>query len=102
MDQKWYCYICGKKIGKRFCLWSMGEREDRVFLVHAEEKCRIQVTTGNEIYIFEVGEVRRCHRCGDINIKSKMYHSQHGFIAYWYCKDRVPCSKKSKKEGSNG
>ena len=29
----WYCYVCGKAIGKVFALMSMAERTDRVFLV---------------------------------------------------------------------
>lgn len=29
---EWYCYMCGKKVGEEFYLWSMNDSTDRVFL----------------------------------------------------------------------
>lgn len=31
---KWYCYVCGKLIERKFILWSLNKDTDRVFLVH--------------------------------------------------------------------
>lgn len=38
-----------------------------------------------------------CHRCGYKNLKKDRYHSQFGFVALWYCKDRITCAKRQKK-----
>ena len=39
--KNWYCYVCGKKLLKNYCLVSMRNSTDRVFLVH--KKCSKQV-----------------------------------------------------------
>ncbi len=37
-EMNWYCYVCGEPLGERFCLWSLSDSTDRVFLCH--EKCK--------------------------------------------------------------
>ena len=37
----WYCYVCGKVLGKIFSLASMSNSTDRVFLAHT--KCSVQI-----------------------------------------------------------
>ena len=39
--KKWYCYVCGEKVRKNYCLISMADSTDRVFLVH--RKCARQI-----------------------------------------------------------
>lgn len=39
---KWYCYVCGKRLSKKFILFSLNEATDRVFLVH-EGTCKEQL-----------------------------------------------------------
>jgi hypothetical protein len=46
MKNKWYCYICGKHLGKAYYLVSANESTDRVFLVCFGNKCEYQIEEG--------------------------------------------------------
>lgn len=39
---KWYCYVCGKRIDTVFQLWSMQSSTDRVFIA-CGKKCSVQL-----------------------------------------------------------
>ena len=50
--QKWYCYICGKRISNEFLLWSLNDQIDRVFLLCNKEQCEERL--GNDAIIIYV------------------------------------------------
>lgn len=46
------CYVCGEDVSKQFCLATMSDETDRVFVLH--EKCSEQLESGTfVIYVNE-------------------------------------------------
>ena len=58
--EKWYCWRCGKPIGKKFFLWSMSDRTDRVFITH-KGMCENGMNYG-DIYILDVKATARAKK----------------------------------------
>jgi hypothetical protein len=55
---KWYCWHCGKPIGKNFVLWSLSDRTDRIFIMCNDPFCLEMLLQGNEIYIIKGKEIK--------------------------------------------
>lgn len=39
-----------------------------------------------------------CHRCGKMDVRKNMYHSQFKFVPFWFCNDRKGCEKRQEAE----
>ena len=51
MNGEWCCYVCGKRVGEEFILWSMSRRIDRAFFCCNNDRCYHLIKGDDLIYL---------------------------------------------------